>query len=166
MGKHQRSPRRGGKGGSEMTTWEDYKVQHGIGDVESEVLAYIVALERERGADTGHDCVFCGARIYGTMIGAGDGTGQRFADPACYYRSEWDKEKRKRVEAQVHARDHHIEGGCMTCMVCEAERDAAIADNAVLVAAVRNIDGWSSWDSDEWIALRAAVDGAALDDSA
>lgn len=43
------------------------------------------AAEAERGADTHSDCVFCATRIYGKMIGAGDGTGQKFAHPECYY---------------------------------------------------------------------------------
>jgi len=43
-------------------------------------------LRNERGADTGIDCCLCNIRIYGTMIGAGDGTGQKFAHPECYYR--------------------------------------------------------------------------------
>lgn len=36
-------------------------------------------------------CVYCGFRITGTMIGAGDGTGQNFAHPDCYYRKECER---------------------------------------------------------------------------
>jgi len=35
----------------------------------------------ERGVDTGLDCAVCTTRIYETMIGAGDGAGQKFAHP-------------------------------------------------------------------------------------
>lgn len=31
----------------------------------------------------------------------------------------------ERDEAQRHARDHHVEGGCVTCMAIIAERDTA-----------------------------------------
>ena len=34
----------------------------------------------------------------------------------------------ERDEARIHARDHHIEKGCLTCIVCETERDAAIRE--------------------------------------
>jgi hypothetical protein len=46
--------------------------------------------EAERGVDTGSDCAVCTTRIYGTMIGAGDGAGQKFAHPECYYRTRLD----------------------------------------------------------------------------
>ena len=45
-------------------------------------------LRNQRGTDSGLDCVYCGMRIYGTFIGAGNGSGQSFADPACFYRAE------------------------------------------------------------------------------
>ena len=34
----------------------------------------------------------------------------------------------ERDEARIHARDHHIEKGCLTCIACETERDAAIRE--------------------------------------
>jgi hypothetical protein len=46
--------------------------------------------EAKRGVDTGSDCAVCTTRIYGTMIGAGDGAGQKFAHPECYYRTRLD----------------------------------------------------------------------------
>lgn len=37
------------------------------------------------GCDTGTDCCICSSRIYGTLIGAGDGRGSDFAHPACFW---------------------------------------------------------------------------------
>lgn len=58
-------------------------------------LSVAERLERERdealahlGAKTGHDCVICGRAIFGAFIGSGNGFGQQFAHPACYYRRE------------------------------------------------------------------------------
>jgi hypothetical protein len=52
--------------------------------------------EVERGVDMGLDCAVCTTRIYGTMIGAGDGAGQKFAHPECYYRTCLDVAKSER----------------------------------------------------------------------
>ena len=59
-----------------------------------------------------------------------------------------EKAERERDEAQVHARDHHLEGGCLTCMICEAERDAAVADNAALLEELVRLDAWDDYGPD------------------
>jgi len=38
-------------------------------------------------------CIICGIQIMGESIGAGDGTGQKFAHPACYYKREYERVK-------------------------------------------------------------------------
>lgn len=35
-----------------------------------------------------HICIFCELPIEGSMIGAGDGTGQKFAHPDCFWRDK------------------------------------------------------------------------------
>ena len=63
------------------------------------------AAEAERGADTGSNCVICTTRIYGKMIGAGDGTGQNFAHPECYYRTRVEKAEAERDALRSALRD-------------------------------------------------------------
>ena len=45
-------------------------------------------IQNERGINTQIDCCICSFRNYGTLMGAGDGTGQNFAHPGCYYGRE------------------------------------------------------------------------------
>lgn len=54
----------------------------------------------ERGADTGYNCVYCGARIFRMMVGAGDGTGQRFAHFECSLIRDLHQAEAERVAAR------------------------------------------------------------------
>lgn len=66
--------------------------------------------ERERGIATGHVCVMCQLPIFGTLIGAGDGTGQQFAHPDCYYRHQLRlvEQEKSDAEARVTALEDEL----------------------------------------------------------
>jgi hypothetical protein len=46
-------------------------------------------------------CDICGLPVEGSMIGHGDGTGQEFAHPGCYYRERADKLERENKELRA-----------------------------------------------------------------
>ncbi len=77
--------------------------------------------ERLANAQPQHRCCFCKEVIISKMYGAGDGSGQRFACPECYWR-ECERHWRTESEAirqlllecvrSVHTHDPH---GCQGC---------------------------------------------------
>ena len=75
------------------------------------------------------NCEYCKFPIEsGTFIGAGDGTGQKFAHEACYYRKMQDEMKMK-LDTAIHERDVFLKEltgkhgmiGIRTCYYCKDE---------------------------------------------
>jgi len=68
------------------------KVKAAIGKVEEPVHPAVkagftpVKSEKPLGYDTSRVCTRCGEELSGTVVGDGDGTGQRFAHIDCYTR--------------------------------------------------------------------------------
>lgn len=64
-------------------------------------------LLRQRGGDTGYDCVYCTLRVYGMIVGAGNGDGNRFAHPECWYKKETHRLQDK-IERLLKGNANHL----------------------------------------------------------
>ena len=90
------------------------------------------AAEVERGVDTGSDCAVCTTRIYGKMLGAGDGTGQKFAHTECYYRTRLDVAEAERDALRTMLQMYNLGGytdsvAIMTrALAAETDRDTLL----------------------------------------
>lgn len=118
-------------------------------------------------------CIHCGLPIEGAMIGAGDGTGQKFAHPECYYRKDAERLRKERDAALAHASEaekqveywkarsdsYCKDAGRQMTRADAAEKEIAnlqIHNKQLSDEYVSSTESALKWRS-EWNALRASV---------
>lgn len=83
-------------------------------------------------------CVICTLPLAGERIGAGDGTGQKFAHPSCYWRREAGQLRKALSEAEQWRVD--VAEGLGYINHAEGQAGYEIADPRVIVAAFKGLE--------------------------